>query len=138
MLVCDNLSSHISLEVISLCRENNSEYVCLPPNSSKDLLPNAFEKCGLAPINRHKVLNRIPSILKSQCIASHVDQVLLEKLEVRRFWDGKTKKVRGKKVTAGGSFSTQEEEEVVDQFIDEEMVSGSDEEMGVEETELKS
>jgi hypothetical protein len=133
MLVCDNLSSHISLEVISLCRENNCEYVCLPPNSPKDLLPNAFEKCGLAPINRHKVLDRIHSILKSQCIATHVDQVLLEKLEVRS-GDGKTKKVRGKKVTAGGSYSTQDEEEVVDQFRDEEMVFGSDEEMGVEES----
>jgi hypothetical protein len=28
-----------------------------------DLLPKAFEKCGLAPINRDKVLDRIPSIL---------------------------------------------------------------------------
>ncbi len=61
-----------------------------------------------------------------------MDQVLLEKLEVRRFGDGKTKKV-----PAGGSYSIQEEEEVVDQFSDEEMVSSSDEEMGVEETELK-
>jgi hypothetical protein len=89
----------------------------------------------LAPINRDKVLDRIPSILKSQDIASYVDQVLLEKLEVRRFRDGKTKKGRGKKVPAGDSYRTreeEEEEEVVDQFSDEEMVSGSDEEMGVE------
>jgi hypothetical protein len=39
MLVCDNLSSHISLEVISLCRENNIEYVCLPPNSTDKMQP---------------------------------------------------------------------------------------------------
>jgi hypothetical protein len=32
-----------------------------------------------------------------------VDQVLLEKLEVRRFGDGKTKNVRGKKVPAEDS-----------------------------------
>ncbi len=189
LLICDNLSSHVSLEVITLCRENDIEYVCLPPNSTdkmqpldvgifgpmkhhwrqqlrayserdpsakllqktefprmlqdlmesispKKLLPKAFEKCGLAPINRDKVLDRIPSILKSQDIASHVDQVLLEKLEVRKFRDGKTKKGRGKKVPAGDSYSTreeeEEEEEVVDQFSDEEMVSGSEEEMGVE------
>jgi hypothetical protein len=185
LLICDNLSSHVSLEVITLCRENDIEYVCLPPNSTdkmqpldfrifgpmkhhwrqqlrayserdpsaklllktkfprmlqelmesispKKLLPKAFEKCGLAPINRDKVLDRIPSILKSQDIASHVDQVLLEKLEVRSFGDGKTKKGRGKKVPAGESYSTreEEEEEVVDQFSDKEMVS--DEEMGVE------
>jgi hypothetical protein len=103
--------------------------------SPKNLLPKAFEKCGLAPINRDKVLERIPSILKLQDIASHVDQVLLEELEVRRFGDGKTEKGRGKKVPAGDSYSTweeEEEEEVVDQFSDEEMVSGSDDEMGVE------
>jgi hypothetical protein len=41
--------------------------------------------------------------LKYQEIASQVDQVLLEKLEVRRFEDGKTKNVRGKKVPAGDS-----------------------------------
>jgi hypothetical protein len=90
----------------------------------------------LAPINRDKVLDRIPSILKS-----HVDQVLLEKLEVRRFGDEKTKKGRGKKVPAGDSFSTREEvekEEVVDQFSNEEMVSGSDKEMGVERLRTRS
>jgi hypothetical protein len=51
------------------------------------------------------------------------------------FGDGKTKKVRDKKVPAGDSYSAQKEEkekEVVDQFSDEEMVSRSDEEMGVE------
>jgi hypothetical protein len=37
--VCDNLSSHVSLESISLCRENNIEYVCLPPNSTDKMQP---------------------------------------------------------------------------------------------------
>ncbi len=37
--VCDNLSSHVSLEVISLCRENNIEYVCLLPNSTDKMQP---------------------------------------------------------------------------------------------------
>jgi hypothetical protein len=41
--------------------------------------------------------------LKSQEIASHVDQVLLEKLELCGFGVGKTKKVRGKKVPSGDS-----------------------------------
>jgi hypothetical protein len=39
LLICDNLSSHVSLEVISLCRENNIEYVCLPPNSTDKMQP---------------------------------------------------------------------------------------------------
>ena len=37
--VCNNLSSHVSLKVISLCRENNIEYVCLPPNSMYKMQP---------------------------------------------------------------------------------------------------
>ncbi len=37
--VCDNLSSHVSLEAISLCRENNIENVCLPPNSTDKMQP---------------------------------------------------------------------------------------------------
>jgi DDE superfamily endonuclease len=39
LLVGDNLASHISLEVITLCRENNIRFVCLPPNSTDKMQP---------------------------------------------------------------------------------------------------
>jgi hypothetical protein len=71
-------------------------------------LPTAFEKCGLFPINRNKVLERIPSTMGSVAIARHLDTQLLRRLEVRRFGEGK-KKPRGKKVPAGQSYSRVEE-----------------------------
>jgi hypothetical protein len=39
LLIGDNLSSHISIEVINLCREHNIEFVCLPPNSTDKMQP---------------------------------------------------------------------------------------------------
>jgi hypothetical protein len=45
--VCDNLPSHVSLEVISLCRENNIEYVCLPQTARTRCSPLMLE--SLAP-----------------------------------------------------------------------------------------
>ena len=39
ILVGDNLSSHISDEVISLCQQHNIEFVCLPANSTDKLQP---------------------------------------------------------------------------------------------------
>lgn len=47
-----------------------------------DCLPNAFAKCGLVPLNRQKVLERLPSVASSEEIATAVDQLLLKKLEV--------------------------------------------------------
>jgi hypothetical protein len=38
-LICDNLSSHLSVSIINSCRENNIEFVCLPPNSTDKLQP---------------------------------------------------------------------------------------------------
>jgi len=76
----------------------------LKPN---ELLPPAFEKCGIYPINPEKVLSRLPTELASQEIASNVDESLLKTLEVRRYGDGK-KKARaglGKKIPAGQSYS---------------------------------
>jgi hypothetical protein len=166
LLLGDNLASHISPDVIQICKEENIQFVCLPANSTDKLqpldvgffgpmknawrkqlkgyadkdptaklllktefprmvkelitslspdkhLPAAFEKCGLFPIDREKVLSRIPSIQSSEAIARHVDAVLLKKLEVRRFGDGK-KKPRGKKVPAGQSYSRVEEESAVE------------------------
>lgn len=34
VLICDNLSSHVSVHVLHLCKDNNISFVCLPPNST--------------------------------------------------------------------------------------------------------
>ncbi len=39
LLLGDNLSSHLSVEVIYLCRENDVEFVCLTPNITQILQP---------------------------------------------------------------------------------------------------
>lgn len=96
------------------------------------LLPAAFEKCGLVPINRQKVLDRIPSIESSESIAQHVDAALLEKLQTRRFGQGQ-KRPRGKKIPAGQSYTEEQDEPS----------SGSDQEeedrsIGEEEDQLSS
>ena len=74
----------------------------------------AFEKCGLFPINADKVLERIPSRERTEEIAANVDQILLKTLEVRRFDTG-TKTPRGPKVPAGSEeedIDTDEEEKL--------------------------
>jgi hypothetical protein len=183
ILLGDNLSSHISLEVINLCRENDIKFICLPPNSTdkmqpldvgifgpmksawrkqlkayadldpaakllkktefprmvkelldslnpKEHLPKAFEKCGLVPLNRQKVLERLPSTVGSQGIARHLDGALLRRLEVRRFGEGTMKKPRGKKIPAGQSYSAESDEEQVD---DEEEQEEADDDSDGEE-----
>lgn len=172
LLIADNLASHISVEVIELCKKHNIAYVCLSPNATDKMqpldvgvfgpmkrawrqqlqnyadkdpsaclltktifpamlrelldglkpgqyLPKAFEKCGLFPINKEKVLERIPSTLRSEVVASHIDKALLKTLEVRRFGEKAKKKPRGQKIPAGQSYSQLEEEE-------EDEVSGVD------------
>jgi hypothetical protein len=71
----------------------------------KEHLPKAFEKCGLCPINREKVLDRLPSIVESEEIARHIDSTLLKRLEMRRFGEASKKKPRGKKTPAGQSYT---------------------------------
>jgi hypothetical protein len=39
MLLGDNLSSHLSVDVINTCRKENIEFVCLPPNSTDKMQP---------------------------------------------------------------------------------------------------
>jgi len=39
VLLGDNLSSHLSVEVIDSCREHNVEFVCLPVNSTDKMQP---------------------------------------------------------------------------------------------------
>jgi len=77
----------------------------------QDHLPSAFRKCGLYPLNRQEVLNRIPSIVDSQAIAKNLDDTLLKTLELRRFGDQSKKKPRGQKLPAGRSYSAEDSEE---------------------------
>ena len=39
VLIGDNLRTHLSLDVIQLCREENIEFVCLPPNITDKMQP---------------------------------------------------------------------------------------------------
>ena len=39
ILIGDNLSTHISVDVINLCRENDIEFVCFPPNAPDKMQP---------------------------------------------------------------------------------------------------
>ena len=75
-----------------------------------ELLPPAFERCGLYPIDREKVTERLPSRSRARTIARHLDTILLDKIEERRFPVSK-KKGRGKKIPAGKSYTDREEEE---------------------------
>lgn len=34
VIIGDNLSAHISIDVLKLCQQNNTEFLCLPPNST--------------------------------------------------------------------------------------------------------
>ncbi len=63
---------------------------------AKRLLQSGFKKCGIYSLNRQEVLDRIPSSADTQKISKDIDAVLLKRLVVRRFGDGK-KKPRGKK-----------------------------------------
>lgn len=117
VIIGDNLSSHISINVLRLCEQHNVDFVCLPPNSTqltqpldvaffapmkkawrtilttwkesksgskfttipKDMFPtllkelmeslkenqannlkSGFEKCGIYPYNKNKLLDRLP------------------------------------------------------------------------------
>jgi hypothetical protein len=39
VVIRDNLSSHINLQVLQLCRENNINFIALPPNTTNLLQP---------------------------------------------------------------------------------------------------
>lgn len=39
LLIGDNLASHLSLDVIRQCKDNNIKFVCFPPNSTDKLQP---------------------------------------------------------------------------------------------------
>ena len=66
--------------------------------SGQQLLPAAFERCGLFPINSVEVTERISHAITTQEIAQYVDKVLLKTLEVQRFGDPVKKVLRGNKI----------------------------------------
>lgn len=58
VVIGDNLSSHINVEVLDLCRENNIHFVCLPPNSTHVTQP--LDVAFFAPMKRawREILSR--------------------------------------------------------------------------------
>lgn len=50
VIIGDNLSSHINLQVLKLCEENNVRFVCLPPNSTH--LTQPLDVAFFAPMKR--------------------------------------------------------------------------------------
>lgn len=93
----------------------------------EQLLPKAFEKCGLFPINSVKVTERIPSIVTTQEAATHIDQALLKKFDVRRFGESSRRKPRGKKIPAGQSYTAVAADLEEDETEDEETTDSSEE-----------
>jgi hypothetical protein len=190
LLIGDNLRSHISNEVIDLCKEKDIMFVCLPPNAThlmqpldvglfapmkqawrkqlteasnldpstkhlskkefpsmlrdlidvlhpREIMPNAFARCGLFPVDATKVTSRIPSIMQTEHIAQHVDAGLMKRLEVRRFGEKKKGGPRGTKFPAGLSYTAdreetddEEEDEVEEDEVEEDEVEeGQDAEL---------
>ena len=119
ILIGDNLSSHLSMESVKLCKDNDISFIFLPANSThltqpldvaffrplkstwrqileewkkgpgraeatvpKDKFPallkklcdslkeenviSGFKKCGIAPLNRNKVLSMLPKIIDDE------------------------------------------------------------------------
>jgi len=102
------------------------------------LLPPAFERCGLYPIDADKVISRLPTETSSREVARALDSSLLKTLEKQRYGDGrkKARAPRGKKIPAGQSYSAQrpeeeeEEEEDRPDSVDEESSREDDEPVG--------
>ena len=73
-----------------------------------------FEKCGIVPFNKEKVLERIPTIASSENIAQHLDNSLVELLNERRYGGeskGSRTKGRGRgKLPPGRSYTQSEAE----------------------------
>jgi len=69
------------------------------------LLPAAFEKYGLVPLNLAKAVERIPDVDSTKEITAHVHQTLMKELQLARFVKKRKPKGRGK-VLAEDSHST--------------------------------
>lgn len=180
LLVGDNLSSHISADVIKACKRNNIRFVCLPPNAThliqpldvgvfgplktawravltdykvkhpreksiiksafpgllnemvkraepERLMEAAFRKCGLFPINKDEVLDRLPRVGGPATTASRelLDATFSERLNKLRGTDkAADSRQRGKKVPPGKDYTAQPEYE-----------SGSEEDINLDDRE---
>lgn len=143
-IIGDNLSSHLSLEVLRLCEENDIKFIALPPNSThllqpldvaffrplkshwrdvltiwkkttsgsrcmnvpkdefprllkeliaalepdaKNNLKSGFRKTGIFPLDKTKVLQRLPKAVLQESLGlmiDHVGEVFIEELNKRR------------------------------------------------------
>ena len=67
---------------------------------TEELMEKAFTRCGLVPLNRQKVLDKIPSARTSQEMARDLNSVLAKALEIRQFGLGmarRNKEAEGRK-----------------------------------------
>lgn len=83
VIIGDNLSSHINLEVIRLCEENNIKFIALPPNATHLLQP--LDVAFFRPMKshwRHVLSSWKKSLAGSRCTSIPKDQfpTLLGKL----------------------------------------------------------
>jgi hypothetical protein len=83
---------------------------------------------GLIPMNPKKVLELIPSVVRTTEAARYLDTALLKRLEMRRFGESSKKRPRGKKVPAGQSYMDREEDEEETEEMDETDEEETDEE----------
>jgi Mg-chelatase subunit ChlI len=69
-------------------------------------------------LNPEKVLEMIPSVVKTAEVARHLDKALLQRLEIRRFDDPSKKRPRGQKVPAEQTDREEDKEEDTDDTDD--------------------
>lgn len=191
VLIGDNLSSHISQNVIQTCNENDIRFVLLPPNSTgicqpmdvaffaplkrkwravllewkqknRGVVPKSdfpkllkktlealetasenlkagFAACGICPLNRQKVLQRLPKEAPDEHIISNaINQEFIEFLKKTRMPENQQKKPRGKKikVAPGKSVSFEHNETSSDEGDYSEHNESSDDE--IFETEVSN
>lgn len=68
LIIGDNLTFHLSVNVVKLYEENNIHFVCLPPNLTQPLevifcrlLKSKWrDVLGIFPLNRDEFLNHLP------------------------------------------------------------------------------
>jgi hypothetical protein len=72
MLLGDNLSSHLSVDIINTCRKENVEFVCLPPNST-DKMQHLVSDIW---ITFQKYSQNHCSTLYSRCFPTCTQQIL--------------------------------------------------------------
>ncbi|XP_003245816.1 uncharacterized protein LOC100569189 [Acyrthosiphon pisum] len=149
VIIGDNLASHISVNIVKLCKQHDIKFIFLPPNSThltqpldvccfrpmkiawrkvlkmhklkrkgpltKDVFPSilkktlekleisqfdniksGFKATGIYPLDREKVLNKLPGDPNSSTSSSIIPQVLHDLFKETRFGsnDGPAKKCR--------------------------------------------